>query len=182
MAERAQTQVPGSAESQYATREDFRKILDEDLNRLYQLSFLLTADHQKAEKCFVASIDDCANENRVFKAWARAWTRRVVVENAIRELKPRPRRSDLPSLPSLGNQRSSCPAGHLTIDVLLRLADFERFVFVVCVLERYREYDCAILLGCSAFQVREAWVRAIERFASNDQIDSSTKLVRRYAI
>ena len=48
MAERAQTPILGNAEDQYATREDFRKILDEDLNRLYQLSFLLTADHQKA--------------------------------------------------------------------------------------------------------------------------------------
>jgi hypothetical protein len=54
MAERAQTQTLGNAEDQYATREDFRKILDEDLNRLYQLSFLFTADRQKAERCFVA--------------------------------------------------------------------------------------------------------------------------------
>ena len=171
MAEQAHAQIFGNGERQYATREDFRKILDEDLNRLYRLSFLLTADRQMAERCFVASIEDCANENRVFRAWARAWTKRVIVGNAIRELKPRPSRSNnSSSLPSLGNHQSGSPTGHFTTDALLRLEDFERFVFVLCVLERYRENDCALLLGCSASQVREAWTRAIETLASIDQV------------
>ena len=92
MAERAHTQILGNGENQYATREDFLQIFDEDLNPLYQLSFLLTGDHQKAERCFVAGIEDCATESRVFREWARAWAKRVIVENAIRELHPR--RSD----------------------------------------------------------------------------------------
>jgi len=182
MAEQAYTQVFRNGENRYATREDFRKILEEDLNRLYQLSFLLTADHQKAERCFVASIEECANENRVFREWARPWTKRVVVENAIRELKPRPSRSNSSSLPSVRNQQSSGASGHLTAEALLGLADFERFVFVLCVLERYREHDCTLLLGCSASQVREAWTRAIEILAGIDQVVVSTKSVRRYAI
>jgi DNA-directed RNA polymerase specialized sigma24 family protein len=65
---------------------------------------------------------------------------------------------------------------------LLGLADFERLVFVLCVLERYREHDCALLLGCSASQVREAWTRAIEALASIDQVVLSTNSVRRWAI
>jgi hypothetical protein len=179
MAEQAHTQIVGNGENQYATREDFRTILDEDLNYLYQLSFLLTADHQKAERCFRASIEDCANENRVFRQWARAWTRRVIVENAIRELKPRPIRSNSCSLPSHRNQPSSGPTGHFTARALLGLADFERFVFVMCVLERYRENDCTLLLGCSASQAREAWVRAVETLASIDHVVFSTNSVRR---
>jgi hypothetical protein len=179
MAEQAHTQIFGDGKNQYATREDFRSILDEDLNCLYQLSFLLTADHQKAERCLVASIEDCANENRVFKAWACSWTKRVVVENAIRELKPRPSRSSSCSPPSLRNQQSGSPTGHFTADTLLQLADFERVVFVLCVLERYRENDCTLLLGCSASQVREAWVCAVETLASIDQVVVSTNSVRR---
>jgi hypothetical protein len=183
MAERAHTQILGNGENQYATREDFRKILDEDLNRLYQLSLFLTADYEKAERCFVASIEDCSNENGVFKEFARPWTKRVVVESAIRELKPRPSRSDNPpSLPPLRNQESSSPTGHFAADALLGLADFERFAFVLCVLERYRENDCALLLGCSASQVREAWTRAMETLASIDQVALSINSVRRYAI
>jgi DNA-directed RNA polymerase specialized sigma24 family protein len=102
------------------------------------------------------------------------------VENAIRELKPRPSRSNTSSsLPSLRNQESSSPTGHFAADALLGLADFERLVFVLCVLERYREHDCALLLGCSASQVREAWTRAIETLASIDQVVLSTNSVRR---
>ena len=183
MTEQARTQIFGNGENQYATREDFRKILDQDLNRLYQLSFLLTADHHKAERCFVASIEDCANENGVFREFARRWTKRVVAENAIRELKPRPSRSnDSSSMPSLRNEGSSSSTGHFAADALLGLADFERFVFVLCVLERYRETDCALLLGCSVSRVREAWTRAIETLASIDQPVFSTNALRRYAI
>jgi DNA-directed RNA polymerase specialized sigma24 family protein len=182
MAEQAHYQICGNRENQYATPQDFRKILDEDLNRLYQLSFLLTADHQKAEKCFVASIEDCATEHRVFREWARPWTKRVAVENAIRELKPRPSRSYSSSLPSLRNQRWNGSIGHFTADALLGLADFDRFVFVLCVLERYRENDCALLLGCSASQVREAWTRAIETLASIVQVFVPANSDRRYAI
>ena len=48
---------------------------------------------------------------------------------------------------------------------MLGLADFERFVFVLCVLERYREHECALLLGCSASEVREARTYAIQGLA-----------------
>ena len=168
MAEQVHTQIFGNGENQYATPEDFRKILDEDLNRLYQLSFLLTADHQKAERCFVASIEDCADENRVFREWARAWTIRIVVENAIRDLSPRPTRSNSSSLPSLRTQESTGTAGYFDADRLIGLPDFDRFVFVLRVLERYPENECALLLGSSRSQIREACTRAIKKLARID--------------
>jgi len=59
MTEQDNTQICGKDETRYATREEFIKILDEDMNGLYQLSFLLTGDHQTAERCFVAGIEDC---------------------------------------------------------------------------------------------------------------------------
>jgi hypothetical protein len=168
MPERAQTQILGNAEDQYATREDFRKILDEDLNRLYQLSFLLTADHKKAERCFVASIEDCADENRVFSEWGRAWTIRVVVENAIRELTPQPARSNSSSLPSLRTRQSTNPTGYFDADSLMGLPDFDRFVFVLRVLERYSENECALLIGSSRSQIREACACALKKLARID--------------
>ena len=61
MAKPNRTEISASSEKLYATREDFRKILDEDLDRLYQLSFLLTGDRQSAENCFVAGIEACGN-------------------------------------------------------------------------------------------------------------------------
>ena len=175
MTEQANTQICGNGEKRYATREEFLKIFDQDMNGLYQLSFLLTGDHQKAERCFVAGIDDCAKENQVFREWARAWAKRVIVNNAIRELNPRRKDSSSCYIQSVfsHNQQSTGPIGHFDVDVVLGLADFERFVFVLCVLERYREHECALLLGCSASEVRDARTRAIEELASSGEVASS---------
>jgi DNA-directed RNA polymerase specialized sigma24 family protein len=167
MTKQAHTQIGGNGERRYATCEEFLKIFEEDMNGLYQLSFLLMGDHQKGERCFVAGIEDCVEENRVFREWARAWARRVIVKNAIRELNPRRSHSSSSALPTVfsHNQQSSGPIGHFDVDALLRLADFERFVFVLCVLERYREHECALLLGCSPSEVRDARTRAIAELA-----------------
>jgi hypothetical protein len=176
MTEQAHTQICGNGEKRYATREEFLKIFDEDMNGLYQLSFLLTGDHQKGERCFVAGIEDCAKENRVFREWAPTWAKRVIVENTIRELHPR--RSDSNSSALLRavfshNRQSSGPIGHFDVDAVLGLADLERFVFVLCVLEHYRERECALLLGRSASEVRDARTRAIEELASSGEVASS---------
>jgi hypothetical protein len=149
----------------YATCQDFLKIFDEDMQGLYQLSFLLTGDHQKGERCFVAGMEDCAKENRVFREWARIWAKRVIVQNAIRELQLRPSHSDSSALAATAFSQKNGPIEHIDVDAVLGLADFERFVFVLCVLERHREYECALLLGCSASEVREARTQAIEELA-----------------
>ena len=174
MTAQAHSQISESGEGRYATREDFLRIFDEDLSDLYQLSFLLTGDHQKGERCFVSGIEDCAKKNRVFREWARAWAKRVIAENAIRELNPR-RKDSSSSIPTVfsRNRQSSTPSGHFDVDSVLGLADFERVVFVLCVLERYREHECALLLGCSASEVRDARTRAIAELASICQVDPS---------
>ena len=69
MTDQPHSQTCGNGEDRYATREDFRRIFDEDLKGLYQLSFLLTGDHRKAEQCFVGGIEDCAKQNHVFRKW-----------------------------------------------------------------------------------------------------------------
>jgi hypothetical protein len=175
MTEQSHSPMCANDENRYATRDDFLKILNEGLNGLYLLSFLLTGDHQKGERCFVAGIEDCARENRVFMEWAVAWAKRVIVKNAIRELNPRPSHSNSSALPTVfsHNQQSGDPIGYFALEAILRLPDFERFVFVLCVLEHYRQHECAVLLGCSASEVREARTRAIEELASSVQGASS---------
>ena len=166
MAGHSQCQMPETRESRYATREDFLKIFDEDLNGLYQLSLLLTGDHHMAEACFVAGLDDCAKENRVFREWARAWAKRVVVKSAIREVSPRVSRPNALPIACSHHQPLSSAARHFDVKAVLGLADFERFVFVLSVLERYREHDSALLLGCADSLVREARTQALEQLAS----------------
>jgi hypothetical protein len=165
MSEQAHSAMRGNGENRYATCRDFLKIFDEDMHGLYQLSFLLMGDPEKGERCFVTGMEDCAKENRVFREWARIWAKRVIVQNAIRELQPRPSHSDSSVLAATAFSQKNGPIGHFGVDAVLGLADFERFVFVLCVLEGYREHECALLLGCSASEIREARTQAIQELA-----------------
>jgi DNA-directed RNA polymerase specialized sigma24 family protein len=171
MREQTRNQIPRSEPASYATREDFISVFNEDGKALYQLSFLLTADQEKAEKCFVAGIEHCVKHNRVFREWARTWAKRIIIENAIRELKPHPRPSTSSFVPTVfarGN-KSSDSSEHFDVDAVLRLENFERFAFVMSILEHYSEHECALLLGCSVLQIRQGRLRALEDLARSRQ-------------
>jgi hypothetical protein len=173
MREQARNQDCRNEPDPYATREDFIKVFHEDMNGLYQLSLLLTGDHEKAEKCFVGGIEDCVKENRVFREWARSWAKRIMVENAIRELKPRP---SFPSSPSATvfshSEQSKGSGGHFDLGTVLGLRDFDRFVFVMSVLENYSHHECALFLGCSVLEIRQGRLQALEELASPGQVAS----------
>jgi hypothetical protein len=160
----------------YSDGEDFRRISIEDLNGLYQLSFLLTGDQTKAEQCSVSGIEDCVNQSGVFREWARSWAKRTIIRTAIRELRPHPihsGRCPSASVPS-HSQQSSRSGEYFEADAVLQLKDFERFVFVMSVLEHYTQHDCAFLLACSISEVREARLRALEDLASAHHVLSFT--------
>ena len=157
----------GSA-AEYATREDFCRVFNENLNDLYQLSYLLTGDQEKAQQCFVAGLDDSVKTNTVFKDWARSWAKRAVVKNAIHAVQPKPSDSDLSLPPGVVSKKNALRVirdGHLEIDSVLALEDFERFVFVLTVLERYSDHDAALLIGCSIAEIRAARICALEEIA-----------------
>lgn len=166
MAEQGYVALGRNGENLYATCQDFLRIFDDDMHGLYQLSHLLTADHEKAERCFVTGMEDCAKENRVFREWAHTWARRVIVQNAIRELQPRPGHSCSSARLSTPFSHKDDPIERFQVDAVLELPDFERFVFVLCVLERFREHDCALLLSCSTASVREARNHAMQELAN----------------
>ena len=173
----AKTHIPVREKeaSPYANSEDFGRIFLEDMNGLYHLSFLLTGDQEKAEKCFVSGVEDSVSENHVFKEWARSWAKRTIVQNAIRELRPHRSHSGSylsPSVPS-NNPQSNGPE-HFEVAAVLALGDFERFVFVMSVLEHYSQHECALLLGCSISDVRAARVRALEELATTHHAISFT--------
>jgi hypothetical protein len=169
MPNRTPTQVREHEGSLYASHKDFHTIFNEDLKELYQLSFLLTRDPAKAERCLVSGLEDCVSGNRIFREWARSWAKRTIVQNAIRELKPRSGQSTSPlsrSTFSDVDQLSRGSSVHFEIDAVLRLADFDRFVFVMSVLEHYSEHDCSLLLGCSARDILEGRIRALKELAN----------------
>jgi len=107
----------------------------------------------------------------VFREWARSWAKRIIVESAIRELKPRPSPSNSSSVGTVfsPSEESSASAGNFDVDALLGLGDFERFVFVLSVLEHYSQHECALLLGCSVLEIRQGRFRALEALAGSSQ-------------
>jgi len=152
----------------YASSDDFRRIFDEDMNGLYLLSFLLTADREKAEQCFVSGLEDAVNGNPVFKEWARSWARRVIIQNAVRAINPRPvEESGRLNSASLSRNEKTLPAAQqVEIAAVLGLEPFERFAYVITVLERYSDQDCSLLLGCARRDVLAARSRALQQIGS----------------
>lgn len=142
----------------YATRADFCRIFDDEMKSLYRLALLLTADHVKAEQCFVASIGDAVEGNSVFKQWAHQWARRVIIKNAIRIISPASAQAG--SEPNAWDEEDGESNGGRPLRAITQLAPLERFVFVMTVLERQSERECAVLVGCTVEVVREARARA----------------------
>jgi hypothetical protein len=64
----------------------------------------------------------------------------------------------------------STPRGHFELGTILALRDFERFVFVLSVLDRYSLEDCAGLLGCSVSEIRQARTHALQELVNSVDI------------
>lgn len=146
----------------YTTPIGFCKVFNDHLYRLYALSLLLTADHRKAEQCFVAALDDCLQGNPVFLEWAQPWATRAVIKNAIRIISPLRSETDTTENDNLTESRSQ--AGVL-LTAIIRLQPFDRFVFVMSILEKYSDRECSILLDCTVDEVVGARTQALIRLA-----------------
>ena len=147
----------------YTSGSDFCRVFQEDMNGLYLLSLLLTADRDKAEQCFVSGLEDSLEGSPVFKEWARSWARRAIIQNAVRLINPQPKTTDAPNSVSVTRSDKTPPATtqRVGMDAILDLDPFERFVYVMTVLERYSDHECSILLGCARRNVPGARVRAV---------------------
>jgi hypothetical protein len=136
----------------------------EEMQSLYLLSFLLTADHDKAEQCLVSAIGECAEGIGVFMDWTRFWTRRAVIKHAIQLIMPAPEHANDVSRISLKGPARW--ADNIHFAPILLLDAFERFVFVMSILEEQSDEDCAILLRCSRRDVMMARVLSLQRQSS----------------
>lgn len=149
-----------------AVAADFCRIFDKDMDRLYLLSFLLTADPQLAEVCFVRGLEDAIKSNRVFKVWADAWARRMIIQNAIQMIQPQPVNGDEPGT----HRRSDADGSAARIAAITALPAFERFVFVLSVLERYSDQDCSLLMGSTRAVVIAARTRALQQIGQSPDL------------
>ena len=153
----------------YANRADYCRIFQQDMHHLYLLCFMLTANHEKAEQCYLNSIEYAATGNPVFKEWARSWCERSVIQSAIRLVL---------------SERVQCESRDVwpessassAIDSVTRLGELERFVFVMSVLERYSDRECAILLNRTVQEIVDARLLALRTIGGFDAVKQSVAL------
>lgn len=148
---------------EYATRRDFQEIFTQDINELHTLAFLLTADQVLAEQSFVAGLEESIQGNPVFRQWARSWSKRVIIRNAIKMIAPAPGQTNPAPANRETHRQSSQRDAWLAW--VLELPPFERFVFVIWVLEGHSMSDSASLLGCTITELSRARSQALRRIA-----------------
>jgi hypothetical protein len=155
----------------YVTHHDFCQIFCQHMKDLYLLALLLTADHQRAEQCFVVSLEDCLLGRPIFREWAERWSRRAIITNAIQIIaqakmfEPTFCESDSPQQPTMGLGLGE------PLNGIPHLAPFERFVLILSVFERYTVQECSLLLSITRGDVVRARTRALQKLAG---IHSST--------
>jgi hypothetical protein len=163
------TQKYKSAQSnEYATSSDFCRIFVEHMDSLFLLSLLLTADLRNAEQCFLSGLEDSVNSNYVFRERAQLWARRSIILHAIRLLCPWPNDGN-----ELNEARPLSLNGKVPAEVqaypnfarIVGLNAFERFVFIMSILEKYSVHECFLLLGCLRRDVISARTAAIRHLA-----------------
>jgi predicted DNA-binding protein (UPF0251 family) len=157
-------EVSMNGSTTYATSDDFCRIFSEEMNSLYLLGFLLTADAGKAEQCFVGGIGDSVDGNPVFREWARSWARRTIIQHAIRMMEPAEEKLTIELTEPVRSEIEP------RLRPILKLDPLERFVFVMSVLEGYSNQDCSILLGCSRQTVVNARAQALQHLAKPGEI------------
>jgi DNA-directed RNA polymerase specialized sigma24 family protein len=159
------TVVSASLRSSYVGRKDFCALFERDMNTLYSLALLLTAEHVKAEQVFLAAFTECMESADVFRGWERSWSRRAIVKQAIRSI--RPRHDDF----DVALAAKELPAR------LLELRPFDRFVFAMTVLERYTIRETAVFMNCMPSAVEKARVRVLQSLRLTDSIASNKGFV-----
>jgi DNA-directed RNA polymerase specialized sigma24 family protein len=177
MFRRNESQRARERATEYATCKDFRQIFTEDMAGLHLLAYLLTADMARAEQCFVAGLDDSIRGNQVFKQWARAWSKRAIIQNAVKIMKPAVgQRAAAEEKTARSAQSGTAPESPL-VALVMQWSPFERFVFVMSVLEGYSVRECSAMLSCRDQDVIATKSQVLQRLANEPSQPESAYMV-----
>jgi DNA-directed RNA polymerase specialized sigma24 family protein len=99
----------------------------------------------------------------VFIDWAHSWARREIIKHAIRLVMPFPESVDC--LPSIEPEWGSTAGMNDITSAVFAMGAFERFVFVMSLLERLSDEECSVLLGCAKWDIKTSRIRALKRLS-----------------
>lgn len=159
---------------EYALHYDFREIFTDDANGLRLLALLLTGDRVTAEGCLVDGLD-ASQDNQTFREWAHSWSKRAIIKNAIQAVSPSPKQA-LSLEPNGHRNGHERPAPVTLAGAVSRLPSFERFVFILDLVEGYSVQECSELLGASSQEITLAKSHAVEHVAHLLPIEESPKI------
>jgi DNA-directed RNA polymerase specialized sigma24 family protein len=154
----------------YAVNHEFQQLFATETTDLFRLSLNLTANTETAERCLILAMRECLQSNCVFNSrkLTRAWARRVVIRIAIQLVQGKESPKPGGSIGGTASHVQSQPNQYRTNAApeslaVLDLPDFDRLVYVICVLEHYSVAHCALHLRRSLKDVDDARVRATIR-------------------
>ena len=146
----------------YTSAADFCQLFEREMNRLYLLALMLTGDEAAAVECFARSLETCSISGGISPEWAPRWATHNIIKNAIEFVQPardNGRRSK--EVTGVAASRQATLA-----EVLASAAPMDRFVYVMSVLERYSDRECASYLGCSVAEIAPARERGMQVVAT----------------
>jgi hypothetical protein len=133
-----------------ATPAEYWELISGEMNTLYLLSFLLTADKEKAEQCLDQTLDDFVEGREDFIDWARKRGRDAVLKHASGMMKPDPEATQVEMDFRDGLQ---CLDGSHIFGAITSLPTFERFVFVMTKIYGQSDTECAAHLVTTRWEV-----------------------------
>jgi hypothetical protein len=152
-----------------ATVWDKCDFLVSNMDQYYSLVLLLTASEEDAERCFTLGLDAwskaCRDLAPMGQEIAHEYVKRALVDSALQICAPalgwvpNDAGHDVWDEKELGNWSPWVAA-------ITQLDPFDRFVFVLSVLEWYSDEECSDLLHCDPKEIAESRVQAASSVAS----------------
>jgi len=154
----------------YSAPDDFCKIFNDHIEHLYTLAFLLMADHPQAERCVLGALEECLQGPAILKEWMLSWSKRAIIKTAIQIIRPSASGECLDGVDRSAGEgvlhSDSCAAGRAIASAIVVLHPFDRFVYVLSILERYSDRECSLLLDSSVSQIARARERSLRSIAA----------------
>jgi hypothetical protein len=95
------------------------------------------------------------------------WVRRSMILHAIQLLCPRQNHEHQSNEVRLSiGEISAEVRAYPNLVGIVRLNSFERFVFIMSILEKYSDQECSFFLGCFLRDVINAWIAAFRHLPS----------------
>ena len=135
----------------YVTAKDACEFFTEEMHSLYLLSYLLIPDRTQAEQCLIAVLGDSVEGFRDFLDWASVSLAVIAIQAAGKS--GRFTTFGMVYQSSATFNQCSPSNQNKPFAAITSLGCFERFVFVMSVLEGRTDDECATLLGCCLREV-----------------------------